>query len=76
MASNSPPFLPVKFPPGPPTKEKGIYEDGPGQFLNPPNTGTPVNYAGSAQSSVIVNAKPKPPRQTHPAAAGNDSKLK
>jgi hypothetical protein len=76
MASNSPPFMPPKFAPGPPTAQQGVWEDGPGQFLNPPNTGTPVIYAGTTQTSVIVNAKPKPPRQTHPSAAGSDSKIK
>jgi hypothetical protein len=76
MASNSPPFLPVKFAPGPPTAQKGVYEDGPGLFVNPSNTGTPVSYAGMTQTAAIVNVNPKPPRQTHPGAAGNDSKIK
>jgi hypothetical protein len=80
MASNSPPFMPPKFVDTVPKGLWNIYngprEDGPGPFLNPANTGTPVIYAGTVQTSVIVNAKPKPPRQTHPAAAGTDSKIK
>jgi hypothetical protein len=78
--ANSPPFMPPVFKDTVPKGLWNVYtgpqEDGPGAFLNPSNTGTPVNYAGNTQTSVIVNANPKPPRQTHPGAAGSDSKIK
>jgi hypothetical protein len=68
MASTPPPFMPPKFAPGPPTTEKGVYEDGPGLHVNPANSGIPVYYGGT-QTATIVNANPKPPRQTLPSAA-------
>jgi hypothetical protein len=75
MANN--PFLPPKFPPGPPTAEKGVWEDGPGLHVNPSNTGPPVRYNGQDQITTIVNANPKPPRQTGPGAADpTHSKIK
>ncbi len=61
------PFMPPKFAPGPPTVP--VWEDGPGPFLNPSNVGVPGNYNGQNQTALIVNANPKPPRQTHPGAA-------
>jgi hypothetical protein len=76
MASNTPPFMPPKFAPGPPTAQKGVWEDGPGLFLNPSNTGIPVNYAGTNQTALIVNANPKPPRHFSPSVAGTVSKIK
>lgn len=72
MADGNNPFMPVKFVTGPPTKV--AWEDGPGAFVTA--TGAPIYYNGQVQSPVIANANPKPPRQTHPAAAGNDSKIK
>jgi hypothetical protein len=74
--TGSNPFQPVKFTPGPPTPQTGIWEDGPGFYVNPVNTGTPVKYSGQDQTAAIVNAQPKPPRHTYPAAAGTDSKIK
>jgi hypothetical protein len=73
MADNNNPFMPVKFPKGPPTTM--VWEDGPGIYVNPSNTGVPVVY-GIRQTALINTANPKPPRQTLPAAAGTDSKLK
>jgi hypothetical protein len=73
--TGSNPFMPVKFTPGPPTPQQGVWEDGPGQYVN--TSGVPIKYSGSDQTSVIVNVNPKPPRQTHPAAGDkNDSKIK
>lgn len=76
----SPPFMPPTFKDTVPKGGWNIYtgprEDGPGAFQNPAETGPAVVYAGTAQTSAIVNANPKPPRQTHPAAAGTDSKIK
>lgn len=54
----NPPFLPVSFPPGPPTVPQ--WEDGPGAFINPPNTGTPVRYNGQMQTSKINARIPIP----------------
>ena len=73
-ATGSNPFLPVKFPAGPPTTQQGVWEDGPGQYVNA--AGVPIRYSGTDQTVAIVNAQPKPPRQTHPGAAGTDSKIK
>jgi hypothetical protein len=73
----NPPFIPPTFLD---TKPKGGWthisqggnapmDDGPGPFLNPPNTGAPVRYNGQTQTAVIATANPKPPTQTLPAKA-------
>lgn len=56
----NPPFLPPKFASGPPTAQVGVWEDGPGVFLNPPNTGQPVRYNGQDQVTRINVAQPMP----------------
>jgi hypothetical protein len=77
MANN--PFLPPKFPPGPPTTEKGVWEDGPGAYaspVSPPNSGLPVYYNGTTQTSIMNVSYVKPPRQTTPSAGDkNHSKI-
>jgi hypothetical protein len=64
---NQPPFMPPKFPAGPPTVP--VWEDGPGNFVNPPNSNTAVQYTGQSQTAFISAAQPKPPRHTSPNAA-------
>lgn len=64
---NQPPFMPPKFPGGPPTVP--VWEDGPGLFANPPNSAIPVRYTGQSQTGFIINANPKPPRNFSPSAA-------
>lgn len=76
MSNN--PFIPVKFPPGPPTTM--VWEDGPGPYLNPANTGTPVRYNGQDQVKTINFANPisntvPPVKCTLPGAAVGLSKI-
>ena len=59
--TNQPPFLPVKFPTGPPTTEKNVWEDGPGNFANPPNSTTAVRYTGQSQTGFISSVYLPPP---------------
>lgn len=73
MSNN--PFMPVKFPAGPPTTQKNVWEDGPGFYVNPSNTGTPVRYNGQDQVQRINIAKPDPPFCTLPGAAVGMSKI-
>lgn len=68
------PFMPVKFPAGPPTAM--VWEDGPGNYVNPANSTTRVRYNGQDQVASINIAKPLPPFCTLPSAASTDSKLK
>ena len=63
----NPPFIPVSFAPGPPTKI--AWEDGPGAYVNPPNSATPVIYNGQNQTSRINVAKPMPPWELGPGPA-------
>jgi hypothetical protein len=63
----NPPFMPVSFPPGPPTKI--AWEDGPGLYVNPSNTGPMVVYNGQSQTAVIHTAKPLPAQNFSPSAA-------
>jgi hypothetical protein len=71
MANN--PFMPPSFvnivPKGRWNVFSGPWEDGPGLYTNPANTGPPVYYSGTNQTSILLNANPKPPRQTSPGAA-------
>lgn len=39
----------------------GPWEDGPGRFVNPANTGSPVMYAGQNQTAHINAAQLPPP---------------
>jgi hypothetical protein len=52
--------MPVRFPPGPPTAQTGVWEDGPGIFQNPANSGPPVRYTGQDQTGIINTATPYP----------------
>ena len=56
----NPPFMPITFPPGPPTATVGVYEDGPGLFVNPSNSTSPVRYNGQTQTSTINIRIPRP----------------
>jgi hypothetical protein len=51
--TNQPPFMPPKFPAGPPTPIVGVWEDGPGAFTNPSNSPTAVRYTGQNQTFYI-----------------------
>jgi hypothetical protein len=78
MANN--PFMPPIFvdivPKGGWSAFTGPREDGAGLHVNPANIGPPVYYNGTNQTSILVNANPKPPRQTLPSAGDkNHSKL-
>lgn len=66
--SGNPPFMPVRFQPTPPTPL--VWEDGPGAFLNPPNTGTPIRYNGQGQQPLIYTAYPK----GHPCVLPGEAK--
>jgi hypothetical protein len=59
----NPQFLPVKFPPGPPTTL--AWEDGPSIFANAGS----VIYNGQNQTSKINTAKPMPPWELGPGPA-------
>jgi hypothetical protein len=67
------PFMPVKFPPGPPTTV--AWEDGPGAYVNPSNSGIPVRYNGQDQTHAINIRNPLPPFCTLPGAAVGYSKI-
>jgi hypothetical protein len=67
MANN--PFLPIKFPSGPPTTQKNVWEDGPGIYSNPPNSNSPVIYGGQNQTSRINVRATKPPTEAGPGPA-------
>jgi hypothetical protein len=69
----NPPFMPVTFRPGPPTTP--VWEDGPGAYVNPSNTGVPVRYNGQGQTLIINIANPSPPFCTLPGAAKGMSKI-
>jgi hypothetical protein len=56
----NPPFMPITFPPGPPTASVGVYEDGPGLFVNPSNSTSPVRYNGQTQTATINIRIPRP----------------
>ena len=71
--TSNPPFQQVGFAPGPPTVP--VWEDGPGFFVSPSNTGTPVRYSGQGQSRTIYTANPRPPAMTLPGAAVGMSAL-
>ena len=79
MASNSPPFMPVTFkdtvPKGLWNVYTGPWEDGPGRFVHPANTGSPVMYAGQTQTAHINIANPLPPFCTLPGAAKGLSQI-
>lgn len=68
------PFMPMKFPSGPKPTQL-VWEDGPGQYVNPSNTGAPVRYNGQDQTFFINVANPQPPFCTLPAAASGYSKI-
>jgi hypothetical protein len=77
MANN--PFMPPKFV-DQPQKGKwspytGPWEDGPGAHTNPANSTTVVYYNGQNQTSILVNANPKPPRNFSPSAAAGMSAI-
>jgi hypothetical protein len=61
------PFLPVKFPPGPPTAQKNVWEDGPSAYVDA--SGKPIIYNGQNQTSRINTAAPKPPDEDGPGFA-------
>ncbi len=67
------PFMPPSFkdtvPKGGWTLYSGPWEDGPGNHVNPANTGPLVLYNGQTQTAVIANANPKPPTLRLPGAA-------
>jgi hypothetical protein len=65
----NPPFMPPKFASGPPTAEKNVWEDGPGAFVNPPNSATPVRYNGQDQVTKINTAQPMPNWEDGPGFA-------
>jgi Chitobiase/beta-hexosaminidase C-terminal domain/Glycosyl hydrolases family 43 len=64
-ADINPPFMPVSFPPGPPTVP--AWEDGPGAYVD--KTGAPIRYNGQGQSSTIFIANPPPKKHFFPHAA-------
>lgn len=51
----------------PPTST--VSEDGPGLYVNPINSSSPVYYSGMEQTSRINTAAPSPPREWGPGAA-------
>jgi hypothetical protein len=76
MSNN--PFMPVTFRPGPPTTM--VWEDGPGPYVNPSNTGAPVRYNGQDQVARINAANPISPANNQgwcvlPGAATGYSKI-
>jgi hypothetical protein len=79
----NPPFLPPKLsdtvPKGGWNVFTGPWEDGPGFFLNPANTGQPVRYNGQDQVKTINSAQLPPPitpaKCTLPGAAVGLSKI-
>jgi hypothetical protein len=78
MANN--PFMPPTFkdtvPKGGWNTFTGPREDGPGNHVNPAETGPPVYYNGTNQSSIMNVSYVKPPRQTTPSAGDkNHSKI-
>jgi hypothetical protein len=56
----NPPFIAPRFASGPPTAQTNVWEDGPGPFLNPPNTGQVVRYNGQDQVTRINTAAAMP----------------
>jgi hypothetical protein len=75
---NNNPFMPVTFPKGPPTTI--AWEDGPGPYVNPANSGIPVRYNGQDQVARINAANPisntvPPAKCTLPGAATGYSKI-
>jgi hypothetical protein len=69
--------MPTVFPPSPPTTQTGVWEDGPGIFANPSNSGIPALYNGQTQVANINSTKTTPPQNFATSAADkNISKIK
>lgn len=80
---SNPPFIIVGYkntvPKGLWNTYTGPWEDGPGPFVNPINSSTPVRYNGQDQVKTINAANPTSPatpvKNTFPSAAVGMSKI-
>ena len=73
MGMSNNPFMPIKFPSSPKPTQAGVWEDGPGAYVN--SVGAPIHYNGQDQTFFINVAFAQPPFCTLPAAAKGYSKI-